>query len=81
MIELIGIIASLFVLVCFTFDDEKKIRIFDGVGALLYVVYGILIGSISNVFMNTVLVGIQIYKLYKLKRGNKWQDHQKQING
>lgn len=66
--ELIGIIASIFVLVCFTFDDEKKIRIFDGIGAFLYIIYGVLIGSVANIFLNTVLVGIQIYKLCKLAK-------------
>lgn len=68
MVEILGIIASLFILVCFTFNDEKFIRIFDGIGAFLYLVYGILIGSFSNIFLNTILIGIQIYKIVKLEK-------------
>ena len=68
MKELVGITASCFVLICFTFNDERKIRIFDAIGAGLYVCYGLMIGSFSNVFMNSVLIIIQLYKLYNIKK-------------
>lgn len=68
MPEVIGMLASAIILLCFTMNDERKIRIIDAIGAGLYVIYGIMIGSFSNVFMNAILIFIQIYKLIRLKR-------------
>ena len=51
----------------FEIKDIKIIRILDTVGALLYVIYGILIHSWANIFLNTILILIQIYRLIELK--------------
>ena len=67
MIELLGIIASLFVISAFLFKNVKIIRILDGIGALLYVIYGVLIHSYANILLNIVLIIVQIYHLFKLK--------------
>ena len=40
---------------------------FDLVGAVLFVIYGVLIHSFSTILLNGILIGIQIYMLYKLK--------------
>lgn len=64
--EIVGLMGTAFVLVCFLFDDPKRIRIFDGIGALLFVIYGVLIGSLSNIVLNSILIVIQIYKLVKM---------------
>ena len=71
MIEILGIVASLFIILAFLFKDIRIIRILDTVGALLYVIYGILIGSWANIFLNTVLILIQIYRLIELKRNRR----------
>ena len=65
--ELIGIIATSFIVLAFTRNGEFKIRVFDLVGATLFVIYGVLIHSFSTILLNGILIGIQIYKLYKLK--------------
>ena len=70
MIEILGIVASLFIIAAFIFKDIKIIRILDAVGATLYIIYGVLIHSFSNVLLNGFLVAIQIYHLYKLSK--KW---------
>ena len=67
MIELLGIIASLFVISAFLFKNVKIIRILDGIGALLYVIYGVLIHSYANILLNIVLIIVQIYHLFRLK--------------
>lgn len=67
MIELIGIIATLFVLAAFMLNDVKKIRIVDLIGAVLFVIYGILIHSLSVCILNFVLILIHIFKLIKHK--------------
>lgn len=69
--EVIGIIATLFIILAFLNKDVKKIRIFDIVGALLFILYGLLIKSFSTVLLNLVLTGVNIYQLYKLKGGKE----------
>jgi len=66
--EIIGLCGTIFILIAFLFNSEKKIRIFDGIGAILFIIYGCLIGSWSNVILNGVLVVIQAVKLIKLKK-------------
>lgn len=68
MVELLGIVASLFVISAFLFKNVKIIRLLDAVGALLYVIYGILIHSYANILLNTVLIAVQIYHLHKLNK-------------
>ena len=65
--EIIGLSATVFVLIAFLMRGERKIRIFDLIGAILFVAYGMKIGSMSTVLLNTVLVGIQIFKICTLK--------------
>ena len=68
-VEAVGIVATLFIVLAFSLNGELKIRIFDLVGAVLFVVYGCLIKSFSTVLLNGILTGIQVYKIVKL-RGN-----------
>ena len=65
--EIIGLSATVFVLIAFLMRGERKIRIFDLIGAILFVAYGIKIGSMITVLLNTVLLGIQIFKICTLK--------------
>ena len=64
--ELIGIGGTLLILAAFLCNGEKKIRILDMAGAALFVIYGVLIGSVSNIILNLVLIVIQIVKLVKI---------------
>ena len=68
--EFIGIIATLFIIIAFTQNGEIRIRILDLIGAMLFVIYGILINSFSTVLLNTILIIIQIYKIKKFKEEN-----------
>jgi hypothetical protein len=61
--ELIGILATLFVLASFAVNDLKLVRIINIVGAALFVVYGILIGAFSTWLLNALLIEIHIYYL------------------
>lgn len=67
MYEIIGIIATLFIVVAFTRDGEIHIRILDLIGAVLFVVYGLCIHSFSTVLLNGILIGVQCVKLRNLK--------------
>ena len=72
MYEIIGVIASVIVLISFVMNGEKKIRIINIIGALLFVIYGVLINAFSVWFLNGALFFVHTYKLIKLtKKDNK----------
>ena len=69
-IEGLGIIATLFVLASFILSGEAKIRSVNIIGALLFVIYGIVLGALSVWLLNGVLVLIHVYKLIKTRKTN-----------
>lgn len=66
--EAIGIAGTVFVLLSFLMKDLKKVRIINIIGAVLFVIYGLLIDALSTWLLNGVLVIIHIVYLFK---GNK----------
>lgn len=66
--EYLGTIASVFILISFSFNNEKYIRIINIIGALLFVIYGIQTGAFSVWFLNTGLIIIHIYKLIRMNK-------------
>lgn len=68
--EIIGLLGTLFVLISFLMKEVKLIRIINIVGAILFVIYGLLIGALSTWLLNGVLVIIHIIYLIKLKQKN-----------
>ncbi|MDY0209881.1 MAG: YgjV family protein [Acholeplasma sp.] len=69
VIELFGILAGALVLVSFLMKGERKIRLVNIVGAAIFIVYGILVSSISVTLLNVGLVIVHIYFLTKKKTG------------
>ena len=67
--EIFGVIGTLLILVGFLSNSEKKIRLFDMAGSVLFVIYGILIGAYSNIILNGILVFVHLYKLKNMHRG------------
>lgn len=65
--EAVGLCGTVFILIAFMFNDEKRIRIFDLIGAVLFVAYGFLIGAYSNVVLNGILIVIQLVKLRRMQ--------------
>jgi predicted membrane protein len=62
--EILGIIAGLFIIVALIHNNIKLIMALD----ILFIVYGILIGSIQTIILYTFLNGIKIYSISKLKK-------------
>lgn len=65
--EIIGTIATVFVLISFLMNNEKSIRLINIVGAIIFVIYAYLSKATSVLLLNTCLILIHIYKLYKMK--------------
>ena len=63
--EIIGILGTIFILIAFSCNSERKIRIYDTAGAALFVIYGILTKTWSIAVLNALLIIIQIVKLRK----------------
>ena len=61
--ELIGLLGTVFVLLSFIQNDEKKIRKINILGAVLFVCYGLITKTYSTAFLNLCLCIIHIIKL------------------
>ena len=64
--EIIGLVGTAIILMSFLAGGEKKIRQINMVGALVSVLYGVLIGAMSVWLLNAALVVIHFRKLMKL---------------
>ena len=67
-VEYLGLLATLLVVVSFLFQNIVLIRLVNGLGAILFVIYGSLIHSPSVVIVNTVVIAVQFVQLVKLGR-------------
>jgi hypothetical protein len=67
--EIIGLAGTVLILIGFLSNGEKTIRIFDMLGAILFVIYGVLIHAYSNIILNGILICVQIAKLRRLAKG------------
>lgn len=63
--EIIGLIASAFVLISFIPKDIKLIRCINIVGCIVWIIYGILIGALSVWLMNLLVMIVHVYHLIK----------------
>lgn len=61
--EFIGLLGTVFVLLSFIQNDEKKIRKINILGAVLFVCYGLITKTYSTAFLNLCLCIIHIIKL------------------
>ncbi len=66
--EIIGLIASGFVLVSFLLKGEKKIRIVNALGSIIFIVYGLLINALSVWLLNIVTLIVQIIRVIELSK-------------
>lgn len=71
MIEILGILSTLFIVAAFICKNITYIRILDAVGALGFVVYGIVTKTWSTAALNFVLIIVNVVHLIKTKKHNK----------
>ena len=64
-IELIGYIATVFILASFVISNLKTLRVVNMIGGGLWMVYGYVISSSSIFIGNLLMVLIHIVKLYQ----------------
>ncbi|GAK89998.1 hypothetical protein JCM19297_620 [Nonlabens ulvanivorans] len=62
--EFIGYAASAVLLFSFTRKDLKKLRWFNSLGCLLFVIYGFMLDSIPVLITNLAIIAINAYYLF-----------------
>ena len=67
-LDIIGWVASAFVISSFLINDMLRLRIVNLVGASLWLAYGVVDLSSPLIFLNVVIVSIQIFKIYHLAK-------------
>ena len=72
-LEIVGWIATFVVIGSFLINDMLKLRSVNLIGAALWLVYGIIAGSFSIMFLNIFVMCIQVFKIRQLlkKKTNK----------
>lgn len=68
IVELMGYVASVMVLISLLMSSVIKLRIINSVGALVYVIYALIIGSYPTALLNAGLILVNVYFLIKLLR-------------
>lgn len=63
--EIFGFIADVFIVLSFLFNDVSKIRSFNILGSIIFIVYGCLLGAPSVVILNIIMIAINTYKIIK----------------
>ncbi|MFZ8960102.1 MAG: YgjV family protein [Flavobacteriaceae bacterium] len=71
LLEVVGWIATLIVISSFIINDMLRLRTVNLIGAICWLIYGILAVSSSIIFLNIVIVGIQSFKIWKLIQNTK----------
>ena len=62
-LEIVGWIATFVVIGSFLINDMLKLRSVNLIGATLWLLYGIIAGSFSIMFLNIVVMCIQVFKI------------------
>jgi len=64
--ELIGYIGSILVAISLMMKSLVRLRIINLLGALFFTIYGLLIGAFPVTFLNTLIVGVNVYFLAQM---------------
>ena len=64
--EFIGYMGSLLVAFSLTMKSLQKLRIINMLGALVFIIYGVLIGAIPVVFLNTLILAVNVYNMWQM---------------
>jgi hypothetical protein len=68
--EIVAYIASCFILFAFTLKDQLKLRIFNSIGAIIFIYYSLYKNDYPVVFINSSIVAINLFYIIK---NTKWR--------
>lgn len=64
-VEILGYVAMVLVALSFLLKDVIKLRLVNSLGCACFVIYGLLIGSFPVTGLNTLVVAINLYYIFK----------------
>lgn len=67
-LEMVGYLGSVLVAISLTMRSLLRLRIINLVGALVFVIYGFVIGAYPVALLNSLIVGIDLYYLVQMIR-------------
>ena len=73
--EVIGWIGNVVVIISFLQKNITKLRVYGLIGALIWIVYAIRIESESLIILNLIIMGIQSYHLWKIRKEEKRKEY------
>jgi hypothetical protein len=65
MLDLVGYLATLFVVLSFVVKGMLRLRIINSIGCILWITYGILLSSIPVIFTNVCIISTHVFWFYK----------------
>ena len=71
LLEIVGWIATTFVISSFLINDMIRLRAINLIGAFWWLVYGVMANAPSIIFLNVVIIVIQAFKLWGLIKKKK----------
>lgn len=67
--EWVGYLASLLLIISFMMKDVMKLRLINSMGAIVFVIYGIMLNtSYPIIITNVFILGANMYYLSKMKK-------------
>ncbi|TVR62269.1 MAG: hypothetical protein EA422_11575 [Gemmatimonadales bacterium] len=70
--EIIGYVASVLVAISLTMSRIVRLRVVNLAGAVTFALYGVLIGSIPVAAVNTFIVGVNLWYLFRIYRSREF---------
>ncbi len=71
MVDIIGYIASIFVLISFMMKDIDILRIVSIVGCVFFLIYGYCSDAYPTIVVNIMVIILNLYQLYKKPKVKK----------
>ena len=65
-IEIWGYISMIVVIISMLQKNVEKLRIINTISCAMFVVYGVLIGAYPVILLNSIIIVINLYKLFKV---------------
>lgn len=67
MLDLVGYLATFFVVASFVVKDMLKLRIINSIGCISWITYGVMLDSIPIIFTNTCILLTHVIWAYNYK--------------
>ncbi|WP_054742680.1 YgjV family protein [Cellulosilyticum ruminicola] len=69
-IEWVGYSASAMIAISLLMTDIHRIRVINTIGCILFIIYGIGVGAYPVAIANAIIIIINIYHIFKLKKAS-----------